>query len=474
MRKNRNTKRKVLLFFMTVFMACFITGCGSNISEKNIRTDLESSLQDEYETENVKVETISIEKRDIDKENKDKYIWLSATVKLYESIEIDCNYMMEYHKYTEGGWQLEELREENVEKWNYHPTAGVNEEIIRKSFADQVIPLNDELADLSDAAYASRIVDMENELLEKILANEKIEKKSMLVVSHSFDDTIGFNILDPAEGTISELVINGQETGSDNKKDKVNVSMTLDYEMVQWDVTADIAYAFIEDSWIIDDITVSDYNIRYKEGYEYSMSEEDYKKDIIENGIMIGEQTLSVEATDFEDFQEVWVITEETGKIVARYFTYRIKGTFADYYGLSSLLYEYDSVEGWQLNKALSTVSANNIDITGSWSGYMTVNGNYPDLLLTIESCDEDGSIRGTLTFLPSEKDPDVTKGVQSFTGTIDSELDVYVKCERWVENGRYSRFYNALLSLYGVLDVNEDKLVGDDRYTEWEAVPEQ
>lgn len=373
---------------MLVILMIFLvgTGCSSVVKEKDIKEDLESYFEEDFLQEE-KIEKITIDKRQTDKDKKADTIW--CTVKTQDSkITYEKEMTLYYHKYEKDGWLLDEVELENSDKWEVTPLKGIAEEDIPLTLDEEGIKIDGESW----------------EILESEVEKVSIEK---------------------------------QETDLKEKTDKVTVSVVLKGEIEQAKGKLTVKYKF-DDKWELDKVLeVKDFVIDVIPEKALKVEENELIERLIEEKISCGD--------DSSMKQTITIVKDEISEFKIESQEWRDKGTEQKFH-CTCMLNKANVVLGIQMDipyiyegewlpQAINiTHEIKEIDILGKWSGEYTAAGNSGNIVLDITKV-EGNEISATYSFTPNRIDSFSQAGSYNVSGNINREtLNMNLTAGDWIE----------------------------------------
>ncbi len=150
-----------LLLILLVLIFCF-TSCKTTpalTSEEQMRADILAS--DQFVANTLKIDSLIINERKSDVENKNDYVYVTVTAK-NDLISCTYSYILKYYLYDQG-WALESLSRDENREWNAKPLKGVD-----KALADEKC---------KNGVFAGSTEDLESGIC-KFVYNEIIEHKN--------------------------------------------------------------------------------------------------------------------------------------------------------------------------------------------------------------------------------------------------------------------------------------------------------
>jgi len=391
-------KKILITLMLIVFM--FLVGCGNKVkNEKEIQSDLGAYLQSDFDIESEKIVSVTIDKRQTEKEQKMDMVW--CTVKTEdEGYAYEKNAILLYVLYDEGGWLLEEVSINERNEWIIEPINGIS--------YDEVV-----------ASLVGTNISVNNQIWQ--ITNENIKS-----------------------ATIEE-----QETNLEEKKDKVILTLVIEDTVQEASGQLTIDYSF-NNAWSVDSITGNDvFTAQTKPGMETNVTEESIINVLQGTFFVFGEGDFTQQIAINKDEISGLIInnqqSESMGKVEKYLCNCKLSKPYVEFMLDIEVQYTYSDKWDTQINYVNAECISTNLE--GNWVGTM-----FDEICeLNITEKKEDGSLTGTYTYYNGE-------GSYYVSGKIDKKtLAINLEAGDEIIVG-----INVFGNAYGTSDI-EAKLNVDD-----------
>lgn len=420
-------KKKLLLFF-TLFVLIFIfAGCGNKISEKQLKSELETNSKYSFLSNDETITDIIIEKSEL---NDDKTTEIISTMVTTENSEIEYKkgVVFTYSKDSDKNWQIDKIDISKKSEWSIKPLKGITEKSIKETLEGETIS-----------------VDGEEWLIEK--------------------------------SNIKDLKIKKQSTDIKNKKDKVVLSLSLDdlVETASGELTID--YIF-NDKWEINNLASDkSFTAEVKPEFEINMSSDKLLNELDGQTFVFGEtpereiisqivsidasnkQSIKIEKDNITDFKIEKSSSISKGTIQEFDCSMKIKKQYATFSLNAKMLYSYS--DKWTLQSIEFDSSLEEVNLTGEWKGTYTAAGDRGEAVLKITECTADGNISGIYSWVPITIDKYREPGSYYVKGTVDKdEFILLLQAGDWI-NKPEKALSVTKVGINTVFYVDEEKIIG-------------
>lgn len=357
-------KRLFYVLVVAVFMSLIVVGCkkkDNNITENNVKTDLETYSKTNILGENETIIEVSIVKQETKSEGKEKILECKVKTQddqcVYEKT-MNLSYDVEKNELT-----LSKVTVNNKKDWNVTPIAGIPDDKIGDSIVGTEILANGEIWKIS----GHNIKEIE---IEKRDLNLE-EKKDLVVVKVVIED-----VLQEAKGQLTiEYIFEGEwKIGSIKGNDEFETLNKKESEPL------------LSDERII--------NLMNGHSFSYGVGK-------IVQDIVIKEEEVS-------EVEKINETTSEKGTCKNYEYSFVVSKKHADFLVTVEVVCLYK--DEWDIAVSVKNAECTSIKIGGVWSGEM----NRKACELNITDFTEDGTIvNGIYTYYNGE-------GSYYVSGSID------------------------------------------------------
>lgn len=367
-----------------------------------------------------KIEKLIIEKRQTDKKQKIDTVWCTITTADTE-ISYQKDVVLTYGLYDKDGWILDDVSVNDIMKT---PIKGIAEENIADSLDGKFVTIKDERWDIT-------------------------------------------------EDNIKSIFIDNQNTNFEENVDIVTVSLTLDEDVEEASGKIEINYKF-DDEWKIDTISeIEEFKTTIKPEKALDITEENLIDELNEQKFEYGESKTNngngISFTNYGSQQTITINKNEISNFVIENQASLSKGSCQEFncrYTLTKqcvtfdiqakIRYLYDSNIGWRLDGMTILPEIVSVNIGGDWKGNYVVAGSNGEVVLSISSINDAGSISGIYSWTSSRQ-----AGSYYVSGTIDKDtLLLNMSAGEWIDKPS-----NALsvtkIDVRAILYVDDSKIKG-------------
>lgn len=381
-------KKFIYVLFYLASCILLLTSCGKTVAnEKKIEKDLSAYsgfLEDEE-----KVESVKIDKRQTDKDEKIDTVWCDVVTE-----DQECSYqkgiILTYSLYNDKGWILDDVSVDSTKERVITPLTGIKEDNIPATLKNKNITINEESwaiipKDISIIKHDTNLKDQTDSVIAQITIEDAVQEATgQLMITYTFDDA--------------------------------------------WKIDSISG----EDSFEISSIPGKEPDITEEKLIE-TLSGEEYKYGIPENTpiyLISNLQVITINKSEISNFRIE--SSEITGKGTLQKYNISCKLTKpnAEFATNATITYSYSNADGWKLHVNNVKLTCTSVSIQGDWKGTYVNVTEEGQAVLTIQDISDDGTITGTYSYTP-----DVTKSYNAHAGSyyVSGKIDfttLYMKLE--------------------------------------------